>query len=114
MKQHADLIHNNVTVLSRTSKHFKWEEAPACCYCLSSSISKSLWADSVEARPSVSGSARAAGGQRTELAVLREGDIGHGGERGPASGCTDTGGIPGHHSSPGPGPREVGISEVQE
>lgn len=46
LKQHADLIHSNVTVLSLTSKHFKWEEAPACCYCLSSSISRSLWADS--------------------------------------------------------------------
>lgn len=48
--QHADLIHNSVTVLSCTSKHFKWEEAPAYRYCLSSSISKSLWADSVQAK----------------------------------------------------------------
>lgn len=69
VNQHADLIHNRVTVLSCTSKHFKWEEAPAYRYCLSSSISKSLWAGSVQAQPSSKWKSTGGGRQNTTLAA---------------------------------------------
>lgn len=71
VNQHADLIHNSVTVLSCTSKHFKWEEAPAYRYCLSSSISKSLWAGSVQAKPSSKWKSTGSGRQKTNLTAFR-------------------------------------------
>lgn len=71
VNQHAALMHNSVTVLSCTSKHFKWEEAPACRYCLSSSISTSLWADSIQGKPPSRWKPTGSSRQKADLSVVR-------------------------------------------
>lgn len=69
--QHADLIHNSVTVLSCTSKHFKWEEAPAYRYCLSSSISKISGLTPFKPKPSSNWKSTGGGRQKANLAAFR-------------------------------------------
>lgn len=110
-KQHADLIHTSVTALGCTSKHFKWEEAPAHRYCPSSPISKSLRADSAPAKASRQW--ESTGREQTSLpwagAVgAPRGPAGHGGECGAASGHLDTGRVP------GPSPGQRGMQGSQE
>lgn len=117
VKQHADLIHNSVTALGCTSKHCKWEEAPANRYCLSSSSSKSLGADSAPAKRSRQW--ESTGREQTSLpwaGAVRapRGTAGHGGERGAAYGHPHTGGLPGTRPSPRPWPRQCGMPGPQE
>lgn len=71
VNQHANLIHNSVTVLSCTSKHVQWEEAPAYRYCLSSSISRSLWAGSIQAKPPGRWECTGSRRQKANLTVFR-------------------------------------------
>ncbi|XP_071612333.1 membrane-associated guanylate kinase, WW and PDZ domain-containing protein 1 isoform X15 [Heliangelus exortis] len=67
------LIHNSVTLLSCTSKHFKWEEAPAEPYCLSSPISKTLRAGSSQAKPSSKWKPPSSRRQKANLSALEAG-----------------------------------------
>lgn len=102
-EQHADLIPSSVTALGCTSKHFKWEEAPAHRYCPSSPISQSLGADSAPAKPSRQW--EPTGREQTSLpwagaAGAPRGAAGHGGERGAARGHRRKGRVPGAHPSP--------------
>lgn len=98
-------------MLSRVSKHFKWEEAPACRYCLPSSISKTLRAGSVQAKPSSNRSST--GRAQSKPRGGRAGRC-HGGKRGCAGGSAGTGGLPGAHASPQPACQKSGLSEARE